>query len=149
MMSVSRLFSSQIVIAHEVGHAWRDEMGLDIKKNDNPYGMGSVEFLSFKSKKNILDEFEGLHFENIIRSELKLELREIYGTFSEFKASDRIEVSGKEYTDFSKANPVEIRKDKSYDYNNAESDHYENLKTRKHEASEIDINKNEPNVKDN
>jgi hypothetical protein len=136
-------FDISATIAHETGHGWRDLMGLDIKKKDSPYSNGTAENTVFSKKVELSIEFEGLHIENVVRSELDLELRLEYGEKTDYDADNKIILLGKEKLDLSKKQTVMVGKDSNYDYSDKNANHYNKLLDRKHQASEINVNKYE------
>ena len=96
-------------------------------------------------KKSFSMEFEGLHIENIVRSEMGYELRKEYGEKSDLVASDRTPKNklGNEFADLSKVVQVPIGQDSNYNYEDKSLKHYKKMKERVHTSSEIDINKHE------
>ena len=125
-------FKQEIVFAHELGHAWRDMNGLDI--SESPYEGTSPEATVFKMKSDMRSEFEAVHIENIVRSEMGYELRDGYGEMTDNVASN---VSQFGFLDFKKGKPITVGKDSSYDYSSG--NHYEGLKGRKNRANDINV----------
>ncbi len=144
----SQDIKTHLVIAHELGHTWRDMMDLDIKEEDSPYCYdsptteGTIEHQVFMIKKSFSMEFEGLHIENVIRAELGEPLRDIYDVKTDFTVKDQDPNSENPRFDFNKKilAQVIITKDGNYDYKE-EANHYEELFKRKWDVKEIDVTK--------
>lgn len=115
-------------IGHEMGHAWRGDKGLDpIPLDEKP---GSALALVSSYKFSQYEEFEGTHIENIIRTELGLELREEYGEVEDNHMGNlKPATFGVRFLDYSKTKLINITQDKSYDYDGS-NNHYKNLITR-------------------
>jgi len=140
-------FDLTTVIAHETGHAFRDLKKLDPLKSQNPYSEDSPESFAYNKNVELYYEYEALNIENIVRSELGLELREEYGEKSSFNSENTIEILGKERIDLSAKVPIIIKKDSSYDYNNTKQDHIKNILNRSKRPKDIKV-KGDQNQKD-
>jgi RHS repeat-associated protein len=117
----------EAAVAHEIGHAWRIDQGLEPEYQP---GDASPEGFVYTLKLKQYREFEATHFENVVRSELGLGLREAYGQVYDQNTNNTFP-SGimKGMLDISKQRRITIGRDRSYDYN-APINHYQGLRKR-------------------
>ena len=125
-------------IAHEFGHSWRIDQGLEPELE--PGNTSNAGFI-YSLKHGQYREFEGTHFENVIRSELGMKLRETYGQKVDNHVGNVI-ISGimNGMLDLSKQRFITIGRDKSYNYQ-ATSGHYQRLKQRTRGRGSFNLNK--------
>jgi len=119
----------EVAIAHEVGHAWRLDQGLEPVSVGRKEGeLVTVRGMVGAMKRSQYREFEATHFENVVRAELGLSLREQYGEISDNHTGNTMMIGGKPFLSFSKNKNVLVGKDKSYNYSGTK--HYKKLKSR-------------------
>lgn len=131
-------FEHEAVVAHEMGHAWRIDRGLEPER-EGANGSSTIEDIIYQYKHKQYTEFEGTHIENIIRFELGLPHREEYGEVSDNHTGNTRTLFGNTMLDHSKTKLLMIGKDKNYDYNG--SNHYENLQKRTRTKKSFQLNK--------
>ena len=132
-------------LAHEIGHAWRINGGLDPEYDGSD---DSFENKVYAYKHSQYAEYEALHIENIIRSEIGMDAREEYSNVGDFTINDvwtleskLLDVSKNKMLDFSKLKKIKIKKNTTYDYS-SNRQHYELLKKRTKPKTAFDVTRN-------
>ncbi|HMQ70783.1 MAG TPA: RHS repeat-associated core domain-containing protein, partial [Ignavibacteria bacterium] len=127
----------EAAVAHEIGHAWRIDQGLEPEYHPGDF---SNEGFVYTLKHKQYREFEATHFENIVRSELGLDLRETYGQLPDQNISN-VHQSGflKGRLDASKQINVLIGINRTYNYN--QPGHYQRLHQRKRSKDNFNLKK--------
>ena len=107
----------EMVIAHEIGHSWRFDQGLESERSSDPNLSPEDEKIAHdvhNIKRDIQKEYETSHIENIIRAEVEAStgkdygVRKKYGDMPDFNASNTTTIFGIKRLDYTKITIVGV-----------------------------------------